>query len=278
MTVTEQSGRNGVDTDALFATINVVKGQRELAKFQFRAHSDWVNGTHSRVRAGSFDGAGGTHEHKAAYESGRRPPRRAASGPTKRRRPSSTCSSAWPAASRPASPTSHPPGASRCAPSPRTVEGDIDLQGILGLLGRPSATATSRSASASTIDADAPAAKIRRDRRPVTGPFRCLRRAHQRRARHDRRHVRADHAVRAAGRGPAAPRPQERPRATHRHDHRGCRPSRSRSQQLAHRRRPRPRAAGARAHRRALAFRTLGLAAAPHAELDDTTPPLAVLG
>ena len=69
MTVTEQSGRNGVDTDALFATINVVKGQRELAKFQFRAHSDWVNGTRSRVRAGSFDGAGGTHEHKAAYES-----------------------------------------------------------------------------------------------------------------------------------------------------------------------------------------------------------------
>jgi uncharacterized OsmC-like protein len=69
MTTIEQSGRNGVDTETLFATINVVKGKRELAKFQFRAGSEWVSGTHSRVTLGTFDGAGGTHEHKGTYTS-----------------------------------------------------------------------------------------------------------------------------------------------------------------------------------------------------------------
>jgi uncharacterized OsmC-like protein len=58
---------NGVDTETLFATISAVKGRRELAKFQFRARSEWVRGTHSRVTAGTFDGAGGTHAHKQEY-------------------------------------------------------------------------------------------------------------------------------------------------------------------------------------------------------------------
>jgi uncharacterized OsmC-like protein len=67
MTAVQQSGRNGVDVETLFATINVVKGQRDLAAFTFRASSEWVSGTHSRITAGSFDGAAGTHEHKATY-------------------------------------------------------------------------------------------------------------------------------------------------------------------------------------------------------------------
>lgn len=68
MTAVQESGLNGVDTQNLFATINVVKGQRDLAKFRFRANSTWVRGTHTHVVAGAFDGAGGTHEHKASYE------------------------------------------------------------------------------------------------------------------------------------------------------------------------------------------------------------------
>jgi uncharacterized OsmC-like protein len=59
--------RNGVDTPALFATINAVKGQRDLAKFQFRASNRWVAGTHSRTRMEPFSGAGGVHPHKADY-------------------------------------------------------------------------------------------------------------------------------------------------------------------------------------------------------------------
>ena len=39
---------NGVDVPTLFATINAVGEQPELAKFQFRASNRWVKGTHSR--------------------------------------------------------------------------------------------------------------------------------------------------------------------------------------------------------------------------------------
>jgi hypothetical protein len=63
----EKVPMNGVDTPTLFATINAVKDQPELAEFQFRASSKWVNGTHSRSRVESFTGAGGTHTHETNY-------------------------------------------------------------------------------------------------------------------------------------------------------------------------------------------------------------------
>jgi uncharacterized OsmC-like protein len=59
---------NGVDTPTLFATINAVAGQRELAKFQFRASNRWVAGTNSRTRIEQFHGAGGEHEHTRVFE------------------------------------------------------------------------------------------------------------------------------------------------------------------------------------------------------------------
>ena len=55
--------RNGVDTPALFATIDAVKQQPELAQFRFRATNRWVKGTHSRGRMETFFGAGGEHRH-----------------------------------------------------------------------------------------------------------------------------------------------------------------------------------------------------------------------
>lgn len=57
--------RHGVNTPALFATINVVKGQPELANFQFRANSAWISGTHMRSTMDGFSGAGGDHARKA---------------------------------------------------------------------------------------------------------------------------------------------------------------------------------------------------------------------
>ena len=54
---------NGVDTPALFATIGAVKAQPKLAEFRFRATNRWQQGTHSRTRIQAFDGAGGTHAH-----------------------------------------------------------------------------------------------------------------------------------------------------------------------------------------------------------------------
>ncbi|MFW6051638.1 MAG: OsmC family protein [Myxococcota bacterium] len=62
------SPRNGVDTHALFATLDAVKGQPELAQFQFRASNRWIRGTHSRSRMESFTGAGGEHEHARVFE------------------------------------------------------------------------------------------------------------------------------------------------------------------------------------------------------------------
>jgi uncharacterized OsmC-like protein len=70
MTMTEPTNRNGVDVDALFGTINVVKGQPELAQFTFRAANTWVDGTYSRSTFGTFSGAGGDHEHKTTYSAG----------------------------------------------------------------------------------------------------------------------------------------------------------------------------------------------------------------
>src|SRR5829696_270144 len=59
--------RNGVDTPKLFATIGAVKDQPELAKFRFRAESRWIAGTHSRSTMSGFFGAAAEMEHRAAY-------------------------------------------------------------------------------------------------------------------------------------------------------------------------------------------------------------------
>lgn len=59
---------NGVDTPALFATINAVGGMPELAKFRFRATNRWLSGTHSRTTIGMFSGAGGEHSHSQSFE------------------------------------------------------------------------------------------------------------------------------------------------------------------------------------------------------------------
>jgi len=59
--------RNGVDTPVLFATINAVGAQPELAKFKFRATNRWQQGTHSRTRIQSFYGAGSEQMHEREF-------------------------------------------------------------------------------------------------------------------------------------------------------------------------------------------------------------------
>jgi uncharacterized OsmC-like protein len=49
---------NGVDVAALFATLDAVKGQPEIAQFQFRARNEWISGTHNRSTIQGFYGAG----------------------------------------------------------------------------------------------------------------------------------------------------------------------------------------------------------------------------
>ncbi|SDP40437.1 Uncharacterized OsmC-related protein [Pedococcus dokdonensis] len=61
---------NGVDVATLFATLDAVKGQNEIAKFQFRATNTWQTGTHSQSRIHGFYGAGQelTHTHETVLD------------------------------------------------------------------------------------------------------------------------------------------------------------------------------------------------------------------
>jgi len=59
--------RNGINTPALMATINAVRDARALAKFQFRASNRWIGGTHSETRIESFTGAGGEQRHREEF-------------------------------------------------------------------------------------------------------------------------------------------------------------------------------------------------------------------
>ena len=66
MTITQPPVRNGVDTATLFATLDAVKQAPEAARFQFRAHNRWVSGTHSVSTIDGFFGVGEERAHDAA--------------------------------------------------------------------------------------------------------------------------------------------------------------------------------------------------------------------
>jgi uncharacterized OsmC-like protein len=59
MTTTPTAQLNGVDTETLFATLDAVRNQPDLAQFQFRATTRWISGTHNRTTIAGFSGAGG---------------------------------------------------------------------------------------------------------------------------------------------------------------------------------------------------------------------------
>jgi uncharacterized OsmC-like protein len=58
MTQSVEAVRNGVDTNVMFATLNALKEQPELARFQFRARNVWLGGAHNRSTIKEFYGAG----------------------------------------------------------------------------------------------------------------------------------------------------------------------------------------------------------------------------
>jgi len=58
---------NGVDVPTLLGTIGVVGSQPELAQFQFRSEGNWVNGTHSRATVNGYFGAGAEHEREQTF-------------------------------------------------------------------------------------------------------------------------------------------------------------------------------------------------------------------
>jgi uncharacterized OsmC-like protein len=67
MTTTASPVRNGVDTATLFAPLDAVKGDTDIAKFQFRATNRWVSGTHNRSTIHGFHGAKQEMTHREPF-------------------------------------------------------------------------------------------------------------------------------------------------------------------------------------------------------------------
>ena len=59
MTAVSDTSRNGVDTATMYATLDLIKAQPELAKFEFRATNRWIAGAHNRSTIKGFYAAGG---------------------------------------------------------------------------------------------------------------------------------------------------------------------------------------------------------------------------
>ncbi len=66
-TTVNEPTRNGVDTATLFATLDAVKAAPEAAQFQFRAHNQWLSGTHSRGTIHDFYGVGEERAHEHTF-------------------------------------------------------------------------------------------------------------------------------------------------------------------------------------------------------------------
>lgn len=151
--------RNGVDTVALFETLDLIKQQPEVAQFQFRASNRWVSGTYSQGTVSGFYGAGQelTHtqetvldaDHPQVLVGGDR-------GPT----PVEYLLHALAACLTAGIGNIAAARGVKLNSVESTVEGNIDLQGLLGL------SAEVRNGFEQvrvrfTIDADAPAEQVR---------------------------------------------------------------------------------------------------------------------
>ena len=100
MTTMDNPIRNGVDTATLFATLDAVKGNPEIAKFQFRATNRWVSGTHNQSTIHGFYGAMQEMTHQQPFTFDADHPAVLVGATTARRRSSSCCTRS-PPASRP---------------------------------------------------------------------------------------------------------------------------------------------------------------------------------
>ena len=58
MSVDTASIRNGVNTEQMYGTLDLIKEQPALAQFQFRVANRWIEGAHNRSTIQGFYGAG----------------------------------------------------------------------------------------------------------------------------------------------------------------------------------------------------------------------------
>jgi uncharacterized OsmC-like protein len=50
--------RNGVDTQTMYGTLDAIKADPSLGRFQFRVQNEWIDGAHNRSTIQGFYGAG----------------------------------------------------------------------------------------------------------------------------------------------------------------------------------------------------------------------------
>ena len=67
MTTIEHPVRNGVDTAGLFATLDAVKANPAIARFQFRTSNEWLSGTNNRSTIHGFYGAMQEMAHEQSW-------------------------------------------------------------------------------------------------------------------------------------------------------------------------------------------------------------------
>jgi uncharacterized OsmC-like protein len=58
--------RNGVDTQQMYGTLDAIKADPSLGRFQFRVQNQWVDGAHNRSAIRGFYGAGQEDTSRAA--------------------------------------------------------------------------------------------------------------------------------------------------------------------------------------------------------------------
>ncbi|CAE6484166.1 MAG: OsmC family protein [Candidatus Nitrosotenuis sp.] len=58
---------NGVDIEKLSETMNAIRGNPDIAKFNFRATNKWLEGGHNRTTINEFDGACSMHNRAISF-------------------------------------------------------------------------------------------------------------------------------------------------------------------------------------------------------------------
>ena len=155
----ERAPLNGVNTPALFATINAVRDAPDLARFRFRARNRWVDGTQSESTIDCFSGAGGEHTHALTFRYTADHPAvlvGADRGPT----PVEFLLHALAACITAGIGNIAAARGIRLTEVTSTIEGDMNLQGILGLAGNVR-NGYEQIRASFTIKGDAPAEKLR---------------------------------------------------------------------------------------------------------------------
>jgi uncharacterized OsmC-like protein len=132
MTTTTSTMRNGVDVPMLFATLDAVKQQPAAAQFRFRVQNRWVSGTNSMNTVDGFYGVGQEQDRDRSFVIEADHPKVLVGqdhGPT----PAELLLAALAACLTAGIGNIAAARGIELTEVESTVEGDIDLQGLLGL-------------------------------------------------------------------------------------------------------------------------------------------------